>query len=167
MYEQIKNPYYQQILKLNPLLANAIRPRDVAIFHAYDRITMSLRGMLRVHYSREMQKCVEFKYPDEVIGKPFIRGFVCHYCAVTLSLHGADYIITLTIGKEVLDKGSGMNSTAVMRVAFKHTMVSDTAFTIENCLQIVLINNTYALFKRKEEEADRKKILWNAGIDEA
>lgn len=152
MYETVRNPYYKQPRTGQTELTAPVRNRDTEIMKAYDRIAMGVRAMLGKLASREQQKYVEFAYPWQLSEHNITKEFICKFCSVQLYLKKDEYIIELIISPESFNNGIGINSTALLRLAFKHTADETTNLFIENCLKITLTDKAAAYFLKKEEQ---------------
>jgi len=152
MYETVRNPYYKQPRIGEPNLTAPVRNRDAEILKAYDRIAMSIKAMLGKLASREQQKHVEFAHPWQLSDHSVTKEFICRFCSIQLYLKRDEYLIELFISPESCNNGTGINSTALLRLAFRHTSDEITDLFIENCLKITITDNAAAYFLQKEEQ---------------
>lgn len=140
-------------------LRKPIRARDVAIFQAYDRITSTYKDMLRKHISRKKQQFVDWD-KWQITTPNLFKEFVCQFCSIKLTLTQDEYFITLTVPISAFQSGTGLNTNALLRVAFEHTKNESGKPAIENCLNIVLTYNAEEYFDRKADEYEEQAAVW-------
>lgn len=130
-------------------------PLNYEILLAYGYIVKELKEMLLSHISREKRKYAEFQHPHQLKNTTRIREFVCSFCSVIVTNSNGECLLTIIIGKEAYQKGEGLSSNALLRVAFKHTMQANTKLKIEQCLDIKFNSNSCEYFKRRMDEYEQ------------
>jgi len=141
-------------MQAGTLIGDAPTPnskRNNEILIAYLSILMDLKRMLRNNLSKDKQRFAQFQHPHQLKDPEKIGEFVCSYCSIILKSINGEYTLKLTIGREAYYIGSGLNSNALLRLAFKYTMSDKTKLMIENCLDIKF-NPSYDSFIQRMDE---------------
>jgi len=161
MFENIATLPPKPAPKVSELLAPFYNP-NVEILKSYERITSTYKEMLRKHISRKQQKYVDWQWSWQIHRQDLIQEFVCQFCSIRLVRIKGEYKIILWIGTDTLQSGTRVNSNALIRVAFKHTMKEHTNLMIEGCLEIVWSGNPLEYYDKKLIEYEEQEAIWFA-----
>jgi len=163
MFEQVSNTLNpKQAERVNNLLATPINNLDIEILKAYERITSTYKDMLRKHISKAKKQHIHWQWPWQIHKQNLIQEFVCQFCSIRLVRVEGQYKIILWIGVDTLQNGTGVNSNAMLRVAFIHTMKEHANLMIEQCLEIVWCGNPLEYYDKKLEEYEEQSAIWFA-----
>ncbi len=162
MFEQISIPHTRQIRKLNGLKVHTPSNLDIETLKAYEWITSTYKDMLRKHISKSKGEHIHWQWPWQINKQNLIQEFVCQFCSIRLVRSNGQYKIILWIGVDTLQNGTGVNSNALLRVAFTHTMKKHTNLMIEQCLEIVWSGNPLEYYDKKFEEYEEQSAIWFA-----
>jgi len=159
MFEQISISHPKQTHKLSELKVHAPSSLDIEILKAYERITSTYKDMLRKHISKSKGEHIHWQWPWQIHKQNLIQEFVCQFCSIRLVRVEGQHKIILWIGVDTLQNGTGVNSNAMLRVAFTHTMKEHTSLMIEQCLEIVWCGNPLEYYDKKLDEYEEQSAI--------
>ena len=154
MYEPLKNLRIMQERKANTQLAQTTKPRDQEILRAYELISFDIKAMISKQLNKELRRYFEFHYHLRVPNPTIHTEFICCFCSLAIIVKEGDYVIKMSTTEASFQSGTGINSTELIRTAFKRTMEGNTKLSIENCFELEHIGNPYQYFKKKEEQSN-------------
>lgn len=133
------------------LLPQAEMTRNKHIQEAYNQLVCRISNMLDNNHNRAWNKYPRFE-KHEIKSPYIIQEFYTPVCSVILYLRERNYIIGFSGTSNCFQPGHGVNSTALLRLAFDTTQNDINGFSIYDCLEISISNDIERLYKQKVDE---------------
>lgn len=144
------------ILKDSGLQYAAEKPRNKHIKGIYNQLISQISNKLDIDCNRAWNKFPR-EAQNEITTPNLIEAFYTPYCCVKLLVHRTNYIIQLTVTDQSFNAGTGINSTALLRIAFEVTAYEQQGFIIQDALEIKVNNQIAHIYKQKvDERIDRQ-----------